>query len=128
MNKVILIGRLTNDPELRHTQNAIPVCQFNLAVNRNYSNEKGEREADFINIIVWRKQAENCSKYVKKGSKVAVEGSIQTRNYEDKNGQKRYITEVVAENIQFLDVKKEVNKHDNNPYEEMAKEISNLPF
>lgn len=83
MNKVILIGRLTKDPELRYTSNNIAVATFTIAVNREYANQNGEREADFINIQVWKKQAENCNKYLTKGSKVAIDGRIQTRNYED---------------------------------------------
>ena len=102
MNKVVLIGRLVRDPELRYTGNNIPVATFSIAVNRNYSNQAGEREADFINIVVWRKQAENCKNYLTQGSQVAIEGRIQTRNYDDQNGQRRYITEVVADNVEFL--------------------------
>ena len=105
MNKVFLIGRLVRDPELRYTGTNIPVATFSIAVNRNYANAAGEREADFINIVVWRKQAENVKNYVKQGSQVAIDGKIQTRTYDDQNGQKRYITEVVADNIQFLDTK-----------------------
>ena len=105
MNKAILIGRLTKDPELRTTPTGRNVCQFSIAVNRNFTNANGEREADFINIVVWRKQAENVKNYVKQGSQVAIDGKIQTRTYDDQNGQKRYITEVVADNIQFLDTK-----------------------
>ena len=102
MNKVVLIGRLVRDPELRYTGNNIPVATFSIAVNRNYSNQAGEREADFINIVVWRKQAENCKNYLTQGSQVAIEGRIQTRNYDDQNGQRRYITEVIADNVEFL--------------------------
>ena len=102
MNKVVLIGRLTRDPELRYTGSNIPVATFSLAVNRPFSNQQGEREADFINIVVWRKQAENVKNYLTQGSQVAVEGRIQTRTYDDNNGQKRYITEVVADNVEFL--------------------------
>ena len=102
MNKVVLIGRLVRDPELRYTGNNLPVATFSIAVNRNYSNQAGEREADFINIVVWRKQAENCKNYLTQGSQVAIEGRIQTRNYDDQNGQRRYITEVVADNVEFL--------------------------
>ncbi|MBQ6547226.1 MAG: single-stranded DNA-binding protein [Bacilli bacterium] len=105
MNRVILIGRLARDPELRYTSSNIPTCTFSLAVNRNFTNQAGEREADFINIVVWRKQAENCKNYLNQGSQVAVEGRIQVRNYEDQNGQKRYVTEVIADNVQFLDTK-----------------------
>ena len=102
MNKVILIGRLTKDPELRYTSSNVPTASFSIAVDRNFTNQNGEREADFINIVVWRKQAENCKNYLSKGSQVAVEGRIQTRNYEGQDGKKVYVTEVVADNVQFL--------------------------
>ena len=102
MNRVFLIGRLTRDPELRYTGSNLPVATFSLAVNRNYANQNGEREADFINIVVWRKQAENVKNYLSQGSQVAVEGRIQTRSYDDNNGQKRYVTEIVADNVEFL--------------------------
>ena len=102
MNKVVLIGRLTRDPELRYTGSNLPVATFAIAVNRPFSNQAGEREADFINIVVWRKQAENCKNYLTQGSQVAIEGRIQTRNYDDPNGQRRYITEVIADNVEFL--------------------------
>ena len=102
MNKVILIGRLTRDPELRYTSSNIPTATFSIAVDRTFTNQNGEREADFINIVVWRKQAENCKNYLTKGSQVAIEGRIQTRSYDGQDGQKRYVTEVVADNVQFL--------------------------
>ncbi len=102
MNKVFLIGRLTRDPELRYTGSNVPVTTFSLAVNRPFSNQAGEREADFINIVVWRKQAENVKNYMSKGSQVAIDGRIQTRTYDDQNGQKHYVTEVVADNVEFL--------------------------
>lgn len=105
MNKVVLIGRLTKDPELRYTSSNIPSATFSVAVNRPFENQNGVREADFINIVVWRKQAENVKKYVTKGSLVAIEGRIQTRNYDDKEGKKVYVTEVVADNVQFLESK-----------------------
>lgn len=105
MNKVFLIGRLTRDPELRYTSSNIAVATFSLAVDRNFSNAAGEREADFINIVVWRKQAENVKNYMHKGSQVAIDGRIQTRSYDDTDGKKRYVTEVVADNVQFLDSK-----------------------
>jgi single-strand DNA-binding protein len=108
MNKVILIGRLTKNPELRFTSSNIAVTTFSLAVDRI-----GSEETDFIDIVVWRKQAENCNKYLEKGSKVAVEGSLQKRSYENKNGEKRYLTEVVAENVQFLDTKSKVQQETN---------------
>jgi single-strand DNA-binding protein len=88
MNKVVLIGRLTKDPDLRYTSSNIPAASFTVAVNRPFQNQNGVREADFINVVVWRKQAENVKKYIVKGSLVAVEGRIQTRNYEDKDGKK----------------------------------------
>lgn len=113
MNRVILIGRLTRDPELRYTGSNIPVASFTLAVNRNFSNQQGEREADFINIVVWRKQAENCKNYLNQGSQVAVIGSIQTRSYDDQNGQKRYVTEVVADNVEFLGSKNSSSNSNN---------------
>ena len=105
MNKAILIGRLTRDPELRTTPTGRNVCQFSIAVNRTYTNASGEREADFINCVVWDKQAENLVKYQKKGNQIAVEGRIQTRNYDDKDGKKVYVTEILASNISFLDAK-----------------------
>lgn len=102
MNRVDLVGRLTRDPELRHTSSGRAVCQITLAVNRTFTNQNGEREADFINVVVWDKQAENVSKYVTKGRLVSVEGRLQTRNYDDKDGKKVYVTEVVANSVQFL--------------------------
>ena len=114
MNKVILIGRLTRDPELRYTSSNTPVATFSLAVDRTFTSQSGERETDFINIVVWRKQAENCKNYINQGSQVAVEGRIQTRNYEDQNGNKRYVTEVVADNVQFLDTKASREQRANN--------------
>ena len=105
MNKAILIGRLTKDPELRTTLTGRNVCQFSVAVSRNFTNANGEREADFINCVVWDKQAENLVKYQKKGNQIAVEGRIQTRNYDDKDGKKVYVTEILASNISFLDSK-----------------------
>lgn len=105
MNKAILIGRLTKDPELRTTPTGRNVCQFSVAVSRNFTNANGEREADFINCVVWDKQAENLVKYQKKGNQIAIEGRIQTRNYDDKDGKKVYVTEILASNISFLDSK-----------------------
>ena len=103
MNKVILIGRLTKDPELRYTSTDIPV-QFVLAVNRAFS-RNGERQADFINCVAWRNLADNLAKYMKKGSQICVEGQIQVRNFEDNGGVKRYVTEVICDNIHFLESK-----------------------
>ena len=102
MNKVYLIGNLTRDPELAETNNGIKVCRFAIAVNRNYSSNDGERQTDFFNITVWRTQAENCGRYLKKGSKVAVVGSLQNRSYEDKDGIKRNVTDIIANEVEFL--------------------------
>ena len=107
MNKVTLIGRLTRDPEIRYTsQNNILVCQFTLAVNRPFA-KKGQVDVDFINIVAWNKTGEFCSKYFVKGQKVAVCGRLQTRNYDDKDGKKVYVTEVIAEEVYFADSKKD---------------------
>ena len=105
MNKVILVGRLVKDPELRRTNTDIPVVQFALAVNRTFTGNSGERQADFINCVVWRNQAENLAKYMRKGSQIGVEGRLQVRNYEDAGGVKRYVTEVICDQIHFLESK-----------------------
>ena len=102
MNKVILVGNLTRDPELSETPNGVAVCRFSIAVSRDYANADGNRETDFFNITVWRGRAENCGKYLKKGSKVAVVGSLQNRTYEDKEGTTRYVTDIVANEVEFL--------------------------
>jgi single-strand DNA-binding protein len=102
MNKVILVGNLTKDPELVTTNNGISLCRFTLAVQRRFTTGDGEREADFINIVVWRAQADNCYKYLKKGSKAGVVGTLQTRAYDGNDGTRRYATEVVAEEVEFL--------------------------
>lgn len=113
MNKVFLIGRLTRDPELRYTGNNTAVASFSLAVQRNFTNQAGEREADFFNISVWRKQAENVKNYLSQGSQVAIEGRLQTRTYDDANGQKRYVTEVVADNVEFIGSRNSSNNSNN---------------
>ena len=102
MNRVDLVGRLTRDHELRHTTSGRAVCEIKLAINRTFTNQNGEREADFINVVVWDKQAENVSKYVTKGRLVSVEGRLQSRIYDDKDGKKVYVTEVIANSVQFL--------------------------
>lgn len=102
MNKVILIGRLTKDPDLRYTQTGKAVCNFTLAVDRPFSSANGEREADFINIVVWNRPAENTAKYMAKGRQCAVEGRLQIRSYEGNDGQRRYVTEVVANTVEFI--------------------------
>lgn len=102
MNKVYLIGNLTRDPEVSETGSGVPFCRFSIAVNRTFVNADGNRETDFFNITVWRNQAENCGKFLKKGSKVAVVGSLQNRSYEDKEGVKRTVTDIVASEVEFL--------------------------
>ena len=105
MNRVMLIGRLTAKPELRYTGSNLPYARFSVAVNRTYSNAQGQRETDFINVVVWRKQAENVCNFLDKGSLVSVEGRIQTGSYDDKDGNKRYTMEVVADSVQFLETR-----------------------
>lgn len=102
MNKVVLIGNLVRDPEVRATQSGIPVCNFTVAVNRRFKNANGEQETDFLNVIAWRQLAELCGKYLAKGRKVAVTGSIQTRAYEAKDGSKRTAWDIVADEVEFL--------------------------
>lgn len=103
MNRAVLVGNLTKDPELKATGSGIPVCTFTLAVRRRFASKDSQgRDADFVPIVVWRAQAENCAKYLRKGSQAAVCGSIQTRSYDAADGTKRFITEVVADEVQFL--------------------------
>ena len=139
MNQVILIGRLIKKPELRYTQSNIAVGVTTIAVNRPRQKDK-EQEADFINIKVWGKQAENMQKYLDKGSLISIEGRIQTGSYTNQNGEKRYITEVVAENVEFLGGNKNTEKGTKptekgiDPYEEMGRQVRmedmnlDLPF
>ncbi|HEY8463265.1 MAG TPA: single-stranded DNA-binding protein [Bacillota bacterium] len=114
MNHIVLIGRLTRDPELRYTPNGVAVANFDLAVDRPTSNQQGERQTDFIRIVVWQKQAELCANYLKKGRLVGIEGRLQIRNYETQDGQKRRVAEVVANFVQFLDRNREENQNVDN--------------
>ena len=107
MNRAILVGNLANDPESRLTQSGITQCTFRLATQRRVVNKDGTREADFHTIVCWRAIAENCARYLRKGSRVAVEGSIQNRSYDAQDGTKRYVTEIVADNVEFLSKKDE---------------------
>ncbi|MBP3584516.1 MAG: single-stranded DNA-binding protein [Peptococcaceae bacterium] len=107
MNKVLLIGRLTKDPELRYTQSGTAVASFTLAVNRRFSNQSGEREADFINCVAWQKSAEFVANYFRKGQQMALEGRLQVRSYDGNDGQRRWVTEVVADQIEFVGSKNE---------------------
>lgn len=118
MNKAILIGRLTRDPELKFTAGTgIAVATFTLAVDRNYVGQKGQREADFIPIVCWRKLAENVANNLSKGRLAAVSGSIQVRKYTAQDGSNRYVTEVIADSVQFLDRAKDNNNNNNNNYQ-----------
>ncbi len=145
MNKAILIGRMTKTPELRATGSGVNTTSFTIAVNRQFTNQDGERETDFINCVAWKKQAENIAKYCTKGSQVAVEGRIQTRSYDAQDGTKKYVTEVIVENCTFLSGKgKEETKeptdseivqavmNDVDPFTEFANETAlsddELPF
>lgn len=102
MNKAILIGNLTRDPEVRTTPSGVNVCSFSIAVNRRRANQQGERETDFFNIIAWRSLGDLCGKYLSKGRKVCVTGEIQNRSYDGKDGVKRYVTEIIADDVEFL--------------------------
>lgn len=113
MNRVMLIGRLTAKPELKYTGSNIPFARFSVAVNRTFSNQNGQREADFINIIIWRKQAENVCNFLDKGSLVSVEGRLQTGSYDDKDGNKRYTMDVVADSVQFLESRGQAQNRSN---------------
>ena len=120
MNKAILIGRLTRDPELRYTSSNRAVCQFTVAIDRPFTNQTtGEREADFINVVAWDKTGENIGKYMTKGRLIAVEGRIQTRNYDNNEGRKVYVTEVIASNVQFLESKNSTPNNNNNTFNEI---------
>ena len=131
MNKVFLIGRLSRDPELRHTTSGMPVCQINVAISRPVGQGK-EPETDFINVVVWNKQAENVSKYLAKGRQIAIEGRIQTRNYDNNEGKRVYVTEVIASNVEFLgsanDQTRNTQQFNDNPFDTgvSSQETANL--
>ena len=129
INRSILVGRLTKDPDLRYTPNGVATCSFTLAVNRTFSNQQGEREADFINVVAWKRQAENAANYLKKGNLAGVDGRIQTRNYEGQNG-RVYVTEVVAESVQFLEPKGSQGQGDTNtsPRQQTQNNSNQDPF
>ena len=138
LNSVVLVGRLTKDPELRYTPNNQAVATFSLAVNRNFKSQNGERETDFINCVIWRQQAENLANWAKKGALIGITGRIQTRNYENQQGQRVYVTEVVADSFQLLESKKDrennsqptVDSHQNFARQAEPMDISDddLPF
>ncbi|EJF6941301.1 single-stranded DNA-binding protein [Listeria monocytogenes] len=125
MNRVVLVGRLTKDPDLRYTPAGVAVATFTLAVNRTFTNQNGEREADFINCVVWRKPAENVANFLKKGSMAGVDGRIQTRNYEAGDGKRVFVTEVVAESVQFLESRNNTEGATSNNYQNQANYSNN---
>ena len=129
LNSVCLVGRLTSDAELRYTPSNVAVATFTLAVNRNRKNENGEREADFINVVIWRQQAENLANWAKKGSLIGITGRIQTRSYDNQQGQRVYVTEVVAESFQLLESRASREGQGgnyNSPYQAPAQSIPNF--
>lgn len=128
LNKVVLIGRLTKDPELRYTPAGIPITRFTLAVDRNYKNQNGERETDFIPVTVWRGTAETCAKYLAKGRLVAVVGRIQTGSYEAEDGTRRYTTDVVADEVKFLKLGERDKEQDAAPEGFQEIDDTELPF
>ncbi|HHC5968058.1 TPA: single-stranded DNA-binding protein [Staphylococcus aureus] len=128
LNRTVLVGRLTKDPELRSTPNGVSVGTFTLAVNRTFTNAQGEREADFINVVVFKKQAENVKNYLSKGSLAGVDGRLQTRNYENKDGQRVFVTEVVADSVQFLEPKNNNQQQKNNYQQQRQTQTGNNPF
>lgn len=119
MNKVVLVGRLTAKPELRYTPQNTAFTRFSVAVNRSFTNADGKREADFINVVAWRKQAETISKYFDKGNLIALEGRLQTGSYDDKDGNKRYTVDVALDNFEFVESKtaRESNSNSSTPYD-----------
>lgn len=143
LNRVVLVGRLTKDVELRYTPNGVAVGNFTMAVNRPFGNQEGKKEADFINCVVWRKQAENTANYTSKGNLIGIDGRLQTRSYENSEGKKVFITEVVCDSVQFLEPKKDgqqpkpqpnnqTNQFSNDPFADNGKPIEinddDLPF
>lgn len=130
INNVVLVGRTTKEIELKYTSNDLPYANFTLAVNRNFKNQNGEREADFINIVIWRQQAENLANWVKKGTLLGITGRIQTRNYENQQGQRVYVAEVVVDNFQILE-KREAQANAQKPAQQEASsnvDDIDLPF
>lgn len=134
LNRVVLVGRLTRDPDLRYTPSGVAVANFTVAANRPFRNQQGEQEADFINCVTWRRQAENLANYMRKGSLIGVDGRIQTRSYEGQDGKMVYVTEVVADNIQFLESRGSQQRNEsggyaqNDPYQHQAQPQSPPAF
>lgn len=130
LNRVVLVGRLTRDPDLRYTPNGVAVANFNIAVNRPFSNQQGDREADFINCVVWRRPAENLANYMKKGSLIGVDGRVQTRNFEGQDGKRVYVTEIVADSVQFLETKgsQQGESYQSDGYQNNQNQFQQNPF
>lgn len=132
MNRVCLVGRLTKDPELKYTPTGVAVTIFTLAVDRPFTNNSGEREADFIPIVTWRQLAETCANYLRKGRLCAIEGRIQVRSYENNEGKRVYVTEVIADNVRFLESNRNEQSRSQNPFindgEPIDIDDSQLPF
>lgn len=128
MNNTQLIGRLTKDVDLKYTPNGVAVANFTLAINRPFKNQNGENEADFINIVVWKKAAENVAQYMRKGSKVAVSGRLQSRTYEDKDGKTIFVTEVVSNGVEFLDTKNGNNNQNQGNQNQQNNSQQSSPF
>ncbi|UFA53829.1 single-stranded DNA-binding protein [Staphylococcus aureus] len=126
LNRVVLVGRLTKDPEFRTTPNGVSVATFTLAVNRTFTNAQGEREADFINCVTFRKQADNVNNYLSKGSLAGVDGRLQSRSYENQEGRRVFVTEVVCDSVQFLEPKN--NNQQNNQQQNGQAQTGNNPF
>ncbi|MCL2755908.1 MAG: single-stranded DNA-binding protein [Firmicutes bacterium] len=130
MNKAFLIGNLTKDPELKTTNSGVSVCSFSIAVNRKFAGPDGTRGVDYFNIVAWRQLGENCAKFLTKGKKACVVGEIQTRTYDAQDGSKRYVTEIVADEVQFLSPRSEGGMGGSSPSEDgmMPVQDDNLPF
>ena len=127
MNKVFLIGNLTRDPELSTTSGGVKFCRFTLAVSRSYSKD-GKRETDFLPVVVWRAQADNCARYLQKGRRAAVSGPVQTRTYAPQAGSRRYVTEIAADEVQFLSTRSEEAKEDSADFDDLTPIDDDLPF
>ncbi len=128
LNRVVLVGRLTKDPEFKMTNTGVPIANFTIAVNRTFTNNQGEREADFIPIVVWRRQAETVNQYLHKGSLVGIDGKMQVRHYEGQDGKRVYMTEVVAESVQFLEPKGTSNANSNFGYNDPGPNYGSDPY
>ena len=128
MNRAIIIGNITRDPDLRATGSGISVCTFTVAVQRRFQNQNGERQADFIPVVCWRGLADNCGRFLKKGSKVGVGGAIQTRSYDAQDGTKRYVTEIIADEVEFLDRREQSGQGDHSAPHPSTSGLDDMSF